>query len=45
MLRLGRPGHVWIASANLSGRKSLLQTDRILAVSGERIRWATPPCT
>ncbi len=37
MLRLGRPGHVWIARCVRCGRKSLLPTDRILARFGERV--------
>lgn len=36
MLRLGRPGHVWIARCGRCGRKSLLPTEAILARFGER---------
>jgi hypothetical protein len=37
MLRLGRPGHVWIAKCFSCGRKSLLPVERILERFGEHM--------
>jgi hypothetical protein len=36
MLKLGRPGHVWIARCSGCRRKGLLPTELILARFGER---------